>query len=426
LAQKEYKRPDEKTMLRIINYNKGLAVEIALRLAWNLGLSRDEMHNLKWSDISFAEKIIYLPDRELPMEDEDAQCLEARLRSIRGRESEYVMASDRTHAHMAQESISRIARVALDQGGLKGFTLLDLRHDSVIRMLETHDWPYVARVTGLSVATLYANYSEYFANGVKKPEKAPQEEQEEDVEFKLWKIIREEGTSPEGLALWMAWKMGIPVQDIATLTWDQVDLVKGSIKLPDRKVKTGSQFLAKLKAVKAERAPDSDPHVLLTPRAQNGFIAHRLSRVLRDALIRGGVDITLKDILDDAKRKSDDSAVVEVVAKYGSVTQKEIMEELHLTPTQVYYRIERLIEEGELVKVGRRIYIPGTVVAPDEQYEVIRAYLEAMGGALRGDLAELLHVSGNQCGVILRALVKEGKLKRTGYVYSLPDEGTNM
>ena len=423
MAQKEYKRLDERTMLRIINYNKGRAVEIALRLAWNLGLTRDEMHNLKWNAISFAEKIIYLPDREVPIEDEDAKRLEARSKSIRGRESEYVVASDRNHAHMAPQSISRVVKDAMDRGGLPGITMLDLRYDYIIRMLETHDWPYVARITGISVTTLYAKYSEYFANDVKKPAKAPQEE---DAEFKLWKIIQEEGKSPEGLALWMVWKMGIPAQDIVTLTWDQVDLVKGGINLPGRNVKVGSNFLMKLKTVKAERAPDSDPHVLLTPRAGKAFKSERLSRVLRDALIRGGVDMTLQDILNDEKRKDRDYPIVEIVAKYGSATRSVIMKELSLSQSQFYTRAERLVERGELVRVGQKLYLPGTVVAPEEQYEVIRAHLETVPGAVRSDLANLLHVSGNQCGVILKALVEEGKLKHTGHVYSLPDKGTNM
>lgn len=423
MAQKEYKRPDERTMLRIINANTGFAVEIALRLAWNLGLTRDEMYQLKWSDVSFAEKIIYLPDREVPMEDEDAKRLEARSKSMGGRLSEYVMTSDRNHARMAPQSISRIVKVAMDQGGLPGITLLDLRHAYIIRMLEKHDWPYVARISGASVSTLYANYNTHFTNSDNKPEKGSGGE---DTEFKLWKIIKAEETSSEGLALWMAWKLKLTVQEIAALTWDQVDLVKGSIHLENRRVKLGSDFLMKLKTVKAERTPDSDPHVILTPRAQKGFEAPRLSRVLRDTLIRGGVDITLKDVLNDVRRKNEDSAVVEFVAKRGSTTKIEIMKELQLTQMQVYCRLERLIEAGELVRVGRRIYLPGTVVAPEEQYEVIRTYLETMGGALRGDLADLLHISGNQCGVILRDLLKDGKLKRKGYVYFLPDKGTNM
>jgi Mn-dependent DtxR family transcriptional regulator len=301
--------------------------------------------------------------------------------------------------------------------------MIDLRQDFVIRLLQEHPRPYVARVTGISASTLYLSYKEYFAEESKTLAKAPQDS---DAEFKLWKLIQEEGTSAEGLALWMAWKLEMPAQEIVALTWDQVDLVKGIIKLQKRNVKIGGEFLTRLKTVKGERAPDSDPHILLTPRAQKGFDAMRLSRVMRNALIRGGVDMTLQDILNAKKRNYTDYPIVKIVEKYGSATRNKIMKELSLSQSQFYTRTERLVERGELVRVGQKLYLPGTVVAPEEQYEVIRAHLETVPGAVRGDLAKLLHVSGNQCSVILKALVEEGKLEHTGHVYSLPDKDKNM
>lgn len=422
LSQKEYKRPDEVKMEQIIQNNRGTAAEIALRLAWNLGLTRDEMHNLKWSDVSFAERAIYLPDRKVPMDDESVLSLES-TKTERGHASAFVMTSDRNYTRMAPQYISRVVRIAMQEGGLAGFTMIDLRHDYIIRMLEKHGWPYAARVSGTAVATLYTNYSEYMVNKGDPPEK---EQQGDDVDFKLWKIIETEGTSPEGLTLWMAWKLGMRIQEIATLTWSQVDLKKGTITLPDRSVKVGGEFLKKLKAVKAERSTDADPHVILTPRAQKPFDMARLSRVLRTAMIRGGVDMTLQDLLNEEKRKAVDEQMVEIVAKYGSATRNEIIKELPMSTTQFYARAERLVERGSLVRIGQKLYLPGTVVPPEEHYEVIRAYLETVGAAFRGDLANLLHVDGNQCAVVLRALVEEGKLQRSGQVYTLPDEVTNM
>ena len=188
----------------------------------------------------------------------------------------------------------------------------------------------------------------------------------------------------------------------------------------------GSEFLRKLKAVKAERSPNSDPHVVLTPKAQKGFDTKRLSRVLRNAMIRGGVDKTLKEILSAKKRDDSDYPIIRIIEKYGSASRSQIMEELNLSKSQYYGRVERLVERGELVRIGQKLYLPGTVVAPEEQYEVIRAHLETVSGAVRSDLADLLHVSGNQCGVILKALVEEGKLKHIGHVYSLPDNDTTV
>ena len=422
MSQKKYKRPDETALLRILDENKYRLAETLIVLAWRLGLSRDEIYNLKWTDFSFKERQVSLPDRCIPL-DEEAYTRLYRRWEAQERRGLYVASSDRIGERVHPNYIPRCVRKALNEGGLPDINMIDLRQDFVLRLLQEHPRPYVARVTGLSATTLYIQYSEYFAKGEKMQAKTPQDS---DTEFKLRKIIQEEGTSAEGLGLWMAWKLEITIQEIAALTWDQVDLVKGSINLPDRKVKLNRDFLTKLKTVKGERDPGSDPHILLTPRAQKGFDGMRLSRVLRNALIRGGVDTTLQEILNNKKRNDSDYPIVEIVAKYGSATRSKIMKELSLTPTQFYTRTERLVERGELVRVGQKLYLPGTVVAPEEQYEVIRAHLETVSGAVRSDLAALLHVSGNQCGVILNALVKEGKLKHTGHVYSLPDNGENM
>ena len=422
MAQKEYKRPDEATMLRILDDNQLFLAETLIVLAWRLGLSRDEIYNLKWTDFSFEERKVVLPDRDVPLDEEAYKRLYRRWEEQEHRVV-YVASSDRIGERVHPNYIPACVRRALNEGGLTDINMVDLRQDFVIRLLQEHPRPYVARVTGISATTLYMSYKEYFADEDKKPEKA---EQDSDVEFNLWRIIQEEGTSEVGLALWFAWKLEIPVQEIATLTWDQVDLAKGIIKLPDRKVKMGSEFLRKLKAVKAERSPNSDPHVVLTPKAQKGFDTKRLSRVLRNAMIRGGVDKTLKEILSAKKRDDSDYPIIRIVEKYGSASRSQIMEELDLSKSQYYSRVERLVERGELVRIGQKLYLPGTVVAPEEQYEVIRAHLGTVSGAVRSDLADLLHVSGNQCGVILKALVEEGKLRHIGHVYSLPDNDTTV
>lgn len=420
---KEYKRPDETTMFRILEDNQFRLAETLIVLAWRLGLSRDEIYNLKWTDVSFEEREVSLPDRCIPLDEEAYTRLYRRWEGQEQRGAVYVASSDRYAERVHLNYIPRCVRLALNEGGLPDINMVDLRQDFVIRLLQEYPWPYVARVTGISVSTLYASYSEYFANEAKTLEKA---QHDNDIEFKLWKIIEEEGTSSEGIALWMAWKLEMTIQEIAALTWGQVDLGKGMIQLPNRKVKVGSKFLAKLKAVKAGREREADPHVLLTPMAQKGYEATRLSRVLRTALIRGGVDMTLQDIINDKKRNDSDYPIIQIVAKYNGATRNQIMKELSLSQSQFYNRAERLVERGELVRVGQKLYLPGTVVAPEDQYEVIRAHLETVSGAVRSDLADLLNVSGNQCGVILRALVEEGKLKHIGHVYSLPDKGTTV
>lgn len=53
-------------------------------------------------------------------------------------------------------------------------------------------------------------------------------------EFALWKLLQAEQDTPAGAALWLTWQLGLQVEEIASLRWDQVDLQKERLILPDR------------------------------------------------------------------------------------------------------------------------------------------------------------------------------------------------
>ena len=59
-------------------------------------------------------------------------------------------------------------------------------------------------------------------------------------------------------------------------------------------------------------------------------------------------------------------------------------------------------------------------VPPEEQYDVIRTFLEQSGPAYRQDLAALLHVGDRQCALILKHMVEDRRLVQAGQRYALP------
>ena len=418
MAQNEFTRPDELAVQRVLSLYKGYNAEVIIQLAWNLGLFREEMYNLKWSDISFEEKTVQLPDRTVPMDDEVAECLKRRAKTKQGQMLEHVVTSDRGCTHLAPQSISRAAKDAMNRGGVKDITLLDLRHDYIIRQLEQHDWPYVSRITGIAVATLYACYNEHYTNGRGVP---PAKNTTSAVdEDKLLKIIEAEGTSAEGLALWMTRKLGMQMRESRNLTWDQVDFERNKIILSDREIEMDEAFAKRLQMLKDSRTETADPHILLTPRSQKPFDDARLSRCIRTVLIRGGMEnVQFKSLTLDDKAETDELILRRAAGK-GSVTRKDVEQLLNLSRVQAHAYLDRLINKGKLVRVGAKCYLAGTIVPPEEQYEVLRAHLETVGIAYRAELADLLHIEGRQCHVVLRKLVEEGKLVRKGQMYSLP------
>ena len=411
------RRPDEGAMRRLLEREQTGPEGLILRLAWLEGLTRDEIAALTWDQVSFLDDRLDLPDRMVPL-DPELRAYLWRLHEGRGVEAgskERVVLSARGKTPPRLESISRLARMALDRGGLEGVRLLDLRYDWIFRLLETQDWPEVARVSGVEVATLQMRFS-----GQISEKKAPSPAPVEIDEFKLWKVLQAERDTPAGLALWLAWQMGLQAQEIAALTWEQVDFNENCIHLPDRDVSLSSTVRRLLE--EAPRVPE-EHHVLLTERSRKPFDLPRLSRMTRAALIRGGLErAALRDLRKNDSRDGEDGQILRLALEQGAVSRKEVTALLGLSKTAAYGRLHRLTEQRRLVRVGGKYYLPGTVVPPERHLETIRAYLEQAGFAYRQDVVDLLHIQPKQCTLILRRFVEAGELTQVGQKYFLPQD----
>ena len=326
----EDRSQQEIALLRVIERNRGQVMEVILRLLWNAGISPKEMQKLTWQGIDLEEREIVLSDRRVPMDEELHECLAARYeRYLRSSGwPEFVIITDGRRSHMHHISIYRAVRAALDQGGLPGLCPSDLQEAFIIRQLQTHDWPYVVRISGISIRTLYTNYSEYLPSRLKSPKTEVDEE-------RLWALLQEEGSTPAGLALWMTWQLGMNLKEIAALTWQQVDLDTACILLPDRVIPMDDTLEVWMRELEQKRPEDSDPHVLLTPRSCSPFDPVRLGVVARQALIRGGMeDVSAEALLrkHSSKRKNaSDEQILRYVEEHGTIDRNTAMKLLDIS-----------------------------------------------------------------------------------------------
>lgn len=423
------RRPCEQAMNRVLARTTGTIVEIILRLAWTMGLSATEIVDLKWSEVSFADRIIHLLGRSLPIDDELFAALELHYQRAELYHSEYVVSSDRLHKQMTRMSISRLARNALDEEGLTDITLTDLRDDYILRLLEQHDWTYVAHISGISVRAAKLRYSDHQQPKVKKNEPTTHRPTKVDEAYLL--NLAQSG-SAEGLAIWMGWKLSMRMTDAVELTWKQIDMKERRILLPEQTLHMDDVLYQQLRRLQAERNPDEDSVVLVTPRSKRPYTLDRLSVVIKDALLRGGMEgVTFLDLItfSRAKRKTPeatpaDDILMSYAKQHGNIPKNKGEELLQGTGESAYIRLQYLANSGKLVQVGTIFYVPGTVVPPCEQYEVIRAYLQANGPSFLRELNALLHLNGRQCEWILHGFVEEGKLIKQGRRYVLPAEHT--
>lgn len=388
---------------------------VILRLAWLAGLSREEICALTWDRVDLSAPALNLPDRIVPLDEGLLPCLEKR-RELYSPRSPYVVLSDRSKTPLTPESVSRLARISFAELGHPEWKLMDLRHDFILRQIQASSWPYAARVSGMAAASLQTTFAGFVKSAAPKEEKPPLDE------FALWKVMQAQRTTPAGLALWLTWQMDLQEREIVALTWDQVDLEEGLLRLPDRTLPLTTALWRILEDVRAARAPGDDPHVLLTPRAGTPLDLPYLSRLVRTALIRGGMeDVKLRD-LRRGLREDEETALLRHIQRCRCVTKKETAELLGVSEKAAYNRLKALVERRKLTRVGTRYYIFGSVLPPEDHAAAVCAYLEEAGFAYRQDIAQVLKVEDRQCTNILRTLVDQGTVEQKDRKYFLPKE----
>lgn len=399
-------RPDPSAMKTLLEQHPLDSAGAILRLAWGLGLMREEITNLTWDQVSFLDHRVELDSRNIPMSGEMEAYLQV-MHSKWGRASEYVVFSVRFRTRMQPQAISRIARNALDEAGQTQVRLVDLRHDFILRQLAEHDWPYVSQITGVEVRALQLHFAPYLRE--QKAASPPQKPDRQIDEFELWKLLQSERDTPAGLALWLTWQGGLTGREIVSLTWDQVDLEEGLLLLPDRQVPLTAALRRILKEHLAARA--AYPQVLLSAQARKPMDISRLSRITRTALIRGGMGhLTMKDLWLIQTHKQEEQLILQYADRHGVVSRSEVMVLLGVSRSSAYARLRRMADAGKLVNIGCKYYCEGSVVPPERQLDTIRQYLESSGFAYRQDLANALHIEARQCTRILKRYVEQGEL----------------
>lgn len=375
-------RIDEAAMNSILDRWGGSAPGRILRLAWQAGLRRREIRDLTWGSVDLMEWKISLPDRTVPIPME----LALFLAPLEEEKERFVVFSQRTGGPLDPQTISHLAKEALAEGGFPDVRLTDLRTDCAVRMLAAgQDWQAVSRATGMSAAAL-RKLGGQSTRAVKEPRvKATAVEQ----------LLEREGATPAGAAIALAWRMGLGLDEILALKWEDVDA------LPlDSRTKTLLEGLER-----------QGPFVLST-RTLRPYDRARLSRLVRSAFIQGGLDdLTLRDLRQLRSADAFDAQILLLAGRREGVTLQQAREELDLVDTAVRRSLRRLVQKGKLVRVGMRYYLPGAVVPPEDQEAAILDYLKREGFAYRQDIARLLRIPAAQCRPVLRRMVESGKLR---------------
>ena len=295
------------------------------------------------------------------------------------------------------------------------------------RQFETLPWPEALRVTGLSVTTYRGALAGELGPGPEPAgtdESAP-ERSAADEKYLFWRVLQAERDTPAGIALWLSNQLGASLEEIAALTWDQVDLGASVLRLPDRVLPLTAGTRRVLWEASARRRPGEDPHVILTPRSRAPMDAARLTTLMRGALVRGGLGNHRPMEFRKDAAVGDAPRLLELVRANGSLSRAEAAERRGLSMAQADDRLRKLEAAGELVLLKNRWWPAETAVAPREREEAVLRCIAEHGPAASGEIASRLRVARRTAASLLGAMVRSGDLSRQGRErrYALTEQG---
>ena len=400
----EFHQPNEEALKTCLQRHVNDANGVTVRLAWLAGLTRSEIYELTWEQVDYEKQMLHLPDRDVPLCDDLAQSLK-KWSSFAVAALPYVMVSRRQKKHII--ALTRLVKDVMKEIGQPEVGMLDLRYDFLRRELLAHDWPYVLRITGLSVTTYRNKLSGFFEVNSNA---APTESQETE-EYLLWKILQSNKDTPEGIALWLSWQMDLISREIVELTWDQVDFEANELRLPTRTLPLTKAVSGILHNEYAKRTETDDPHVILAPKSRKPVDVARISAMVRTLLVRGGIETKSINVMRaNANMRRDKQELMRFVREKGCVTLKTAMERFGYTESAAYNRLHTLVEDGELVHVSSGYYPADQIVPPEQHEQAVLDYIGKEKVAYCADIAQLLHIGKRPTAKLLAKLVRAGRL----------------
>lgn len=412
---------DRMAVQRLIDREYDSLAGIILRLAWQLGLTRQEIHRLKWSQFSTDFSSVVVEGRTIPLESSVGLFFESLCETSIAEE---VVVSSIRKAPISEQYISALASKELQSIGLYDIKLSDLRSDYILQQMERYPLNYVAQISNMQYFTLQTVYLPSLQARKKEPV-APLEEQPEITKEKIEKIILDEQGSTIGLILDMVWNTEIPVTAVPALKWRQIDLRAGNFTmdgntyiLPER-LKKQMRELRKI-------TDSSDDSVFLSARTRKPINAAYVSRMARELFVKNGlygITLTQLQVLKKHGGKMAEidaiySDIISLLKAQGQIQKNDVSKAFGVDAKTAHGWLSELERRGNLHRYGSRYYL-GKVDHWSKSYtQRILEYLETHPNCTRTEIETALEAPPRSAHIHLAQLMRNGKVKRTGVRYS--------
>lgn len=245
MASQKYILPNAAAIRKLLAQESDVTSAAIIRLAWQAGLTATEIVNLRWTDINFDNGTLSVSGRIVPASSDLISFL-----SSMEQVGSYVIYSRLSHGGpTTRNSVSRKARTALDHVGEKA-SLLELRFDYIVRLLKELPAEEVSRVTGCEIRTLQEINKRYTNGDPNPAPKRIRNHNNYDIDrVKLEKVLKEVSPLDSKIIM-LAWMCDLSLKEMSELMWKDLDASAKILNINGRKVTIPQKLFEILSAEK--------------------------------------------------------------------------------------------------------------------------------------------------------------------------------
>lgn len=369
----------EQTINALLETHKHSPTAMILSLAWHAGLTRQEIQQLQWAQVSLSQWRLILPSRTVSFAKDLAlrlsQCADQTGHVVQGRQGA-----------MRPQSISRLAHSALEDAGLH-LRLCDLRHDYILRQLTLRPWVDVAQELNMSLRDLRKAYGKQLTAPPPLPETMVAKDS----------AIQSLPLTLGALAVTLAYYHGYSSQQLRTLQW---------------------QTLPPLPQMDTTTLRPSDEDGLVFP-----MTASALSHLAQQTLhAHGLLGVSLQSLAGQYRRRAPLNTILSHLETHQSLTCGQVQTLLNLPKSPTYRLLQGCVGDGALVQVGEQYYSAQQVPPLGDHQPLVLSLVHRRGAVYVEDVEQLLHIQTKHCQRLLKTMVSNGQLVRFGTRYQLSPE----
>ena len=370
-----------------------------LALVWEAGLRLSEACALRWSQIDMEKAQITLPDRTVPI---DRELVDYLTRWKEAQRPDHVITQPIAANAVSESRLSHLLKQMLEEAGMPSLTSTVLREDYIRKLLRSHTPMETQQIAGVPFATI---------SRLAELKSAHTENTPEDENERFDRLLAENKDTEAGLILILANKIGLNRDEIAHLTWGQVDADSMLLRLENREVRVSAEWLSLLTGVRDSLRALDEQYVIRANGESGPASIHYINDAAKAFLNQNCFDIAfLGSLRRDGMNQDERERILRYAREKGKITKEEVQKLLGGSEWDAYVRARDLVEARKLFLQKGTYYPVENTVGEEERPQAVLNHIREHGPVTVNDASIFLRVDKSSATRLLSQMERSGQL----------------